>query len=107
LPLAFVVFMAVLFWCGVFMIFFAAQGTTPWDFFLGGFEPPPSHIGTWVESGVDGTSGLVREERFLFPQGDENASVLLHQVRYRNSETQEIVRVEPERRVRRRRVRSR
>lgn len=89
------------------MIFFAAQGTTPWDFFLGGFEPPPPDLGVWKESGAGEASSLLREERFLFPQGDETSSTLLHQVRYRDRATQEIVRVEPERRVRRRRARSR
>lgn len=104
---AFVVFTAVMFWCGVFMVFFVSQGTTPWDFFLGEFEPPPSGIGTWTETGADAGSSLLREERLLFPRGDESARVLLHQVRYRDPETQEIVRVEPERRIRRRRTRSR
>lgn len=104
---AFVVFLAVAFWCAVFMVFFTADGTTPWDFFLGRFETPPSDLGTWRESGSDESSPLLREERFLFPGGDANARVLIHQVRYRDRVTEEVVRVEPEKRVRRRRVRAR
>jgi hypothetical protein len=104
---AFVVFTAVVFWCGVFMVFFTAEGTTPWDFFLGRFEPPPSDLGTWRESGSDRTSPLMLDESHLFPRGDTDASVLLYQVRYRDRVTREIVRVEPEKRIRRRRVRAR
>ena len=102
--MTFVVVIALVFWGGVFLIFFTAHGTTPSEFFLGRYEPPPSDLGEWKESGTDDESRLLREERFLLPRGDPGAGQLLHQIRYRDPVTRTIVQVEPERRVRRRRV---
>jgi hypothetical protein len=102
-----VVLSALLFWCCVFAVFFATQETSALEFVLGRYEPLPAHLGQWQELGVDGQTGLLREERFLLPSGRPNAGHLLHQVRLRDPETQTIVRVERERRVRRRRVSAR
>jgi hypothetical protein len=108
-----VVFIALLFWAGVFTVYFAAQGTNPLEFFLGGHEPPPADLGKWRGVGelVEGTprpegsaGALVREERLLLPGGRAGAAYFLKQVRYRDAGTGEVVRVEPEARVRRRRV---
>ena len=38
---ALVVFIALLFWAGVFMVYFTAQGTTPLEFLLGRYDAPP------------------------------------------------------------------
>jgi hypothetical protein len=55
--------------------------------------------------GPEGSAGaLVREERLLLPGGRAGAAYFLKQVRYRDAGTGEVVRVEPEARVRRRRV---
>jgi hypothetical protein len=102
-----VILYALLFWVCVFMVMFAAQGTTPLEFFFGRYEPLPGDLGTWREVGVDQGGRLLREERSLLAGGRVGARYLLHQIRYRDRVTRAIVRVEPERRVRRRRVSSR
>jgi hypothetical protein len=98
-----VVALALLFWVGVFVIYFTAAKTTPLEFFLGRYELPPSDLGAWHDVHV-GADGLMRQERCLLPDGAANAGYLLHQVRYRDPTTRAIVRVEPERRVPRRRT---
>jgi hypothetical protein len=98
-----VVAVALLFWVCVFMIYFTSAETTPIDFFFGRYEAPPADLGTWKNAGVDAT-GLICEERCLLPEGRVSASYLLHQVRYRDPITRGIVRVEPERRLARRRT---
>lgn len=85
-------------------MFFATQRINPLEFFFGRYEPLPAELGAWREIGRDEQSGLVREERFLLPNGRPNARRLLHQVRLRDPATRTIVHVEPERRVPRRRV---
>lgn len=87
------------------MVYFTAQGTTPVEYLLGRLEPLPPDLGTWGERGIDHTTGLLREERFVLPSGQASSSHLLHQVRYRDPVTRAITRVEPEIRVRRRRIR--
>ena len=106
------VFIAVMFWAAVFMIFFTAQGMTPGEFFFGRWEAPPPDLGQWKEVATppgteSAATGLVREERFLLPEGRAGARFLLHQTRYRDRVTRAIVRVEPERRLARRRVSAR
>jgi hypothetical protein len=93
---------ALLFWSCVFLIYFTAAKTTPLAFFLGRYEPLPADLGSWKSGGVD-SAGVIREERCLLPGDDANASHLLWQVRYRDAGTRAIVRVDPERRVPRRR----
>lgn len=102
-----VILSALLFWACVFVVFFASQGMTASEFVFGKFEPLPGHLGQWVEHGVDVQSGLLREKRVLLPPGRPQAGELLVQVRYRDPATRAIVRVEPEARVRRRRVSAR
>lgn len=72
---------------------------------LGKLEELPADLGTWVQGTSD--DGLIIERRYLMadPSGlDEQA--LLIQVRYRDPDTSEIVRVDAEQKYRRRRVRS-
>jgi hypothetical protein len=99
-----VVLSALLFWGAVFMIFFASQGTSPVEFFFGRYEPLPPDLGTWRATGIDEHTGLLREERLLLPDSNPKASRLLRQVRYRDPATRQIARVEPEQKLRRRRV---
>jgi hypothetical protein len=99
-----VVAAALLFWASVFMVYFTSVGTTPIEFFFGGYELPPPDLGTWKEAGVDPEHGFTREERYLFPEGRSNAGCLLRQVRYRDPTTRAIVRADPEQRLPRRRV---
>lgn len=101
-----VVTIALLFWASVFVIYSTSISTTPLEFFFGRFEPPPQDLGHWKSAGTS-SDGLLREQRQLLPEGRAGASYLLQQVRYRDPSTQLIVRVEPERRLRRRRVSSR
>ena len=101
-----VVLTALVFWIGVFMVYFTSQGMSPLEHFFGRYEPLPDDLGAWKERGIDEQSGLLREERLLLPPGSTPRYLLL-QARYRNPETREIVRVEPEDRVPRRRVKKR
>jgi hypothetical protein len=98
-----VVALALLFWASVFLIYFTSAKITPIEFFFGRYELPPADLGMWKDVHV-GPDGLIREERSLLPDGGANASYLLQQVRYRDPTTRAIVRVEPERRVPRRRT---
>ena len=102
-----VVAAAILFWACVFMVYFTASATTPLEFFLGRYEAPPTDLGVWKNVGGDTADGLIREERYLLPEGRSAARHLHKQVRYRDPVTRAIVRVEPEQRVARRRVSSR
>lgn len=102
-----VVAVALLFWVCVFMVYFTSVSTTPIEFFLGRFEPPPPRLGQWTEAGRDEASGQLREERWLLLDGRPRAGWLVHQVRYRDGATGRITQVLPERRVRRKRVSSR
>jgi hypothetical protein len=101
-----VVAAALLFWVGVFMVYFTAAGTTPLEFFFGAFEPPPADLGQWKEAGLDPNTSVLREERYLLP-GGRGARHLVLQVRWRDPGTRQIVRVAPDQRIVRRRVSSR
>jgi hypothetical protein len=74
---------------------------------LGELEPLPPDLGKWkddVESEhgkLAVSEGLRRETRVLW---DEASGRLVYQTRYRDAETNTIVRIEPERAERRRRV---
>lgn len=76
---------------------------------LGELEPLPPDLGKWkhdVESEpgkLAAGEGLRRETRVLW---DEAAGKLVYQVRYRDAETNAIVRIEPERVERRRRIKT-
>jgi hypothetical protein len=61
----------------------------------------------WKVVASDAEQGLIREERCLLPGGRASAGHLLRQVRYRHPLTRAVVRVEPDRRLARRRVSSR
>lgn len=98
-----VVAAALLFWVCVFMVYFTAAGTTPREFFLGAYEAPPADLGHWKEVAVDDATGWLREERCLLPDG-QRSRYFVQQARYRDRLTREIVRIEPEKRVPRRRV---
>jgi hypothetical protein len=97
-----VVFSALVFWACVFGIYFASQGLTPSEFFLGRYEPLPNDLGDWKET--SSASDLIREERFVVPESGASKGRLLHQVRYRDARTHAIVRIEAEAPVRRRRL---
>ena len=103
----FVVLTALIFWAAVFSIFFASQGTSALEFLLGRYEAPPEHLNTWRDMGIEPASGLLRQERLLFPAGRQSGPILLRQVRYRDPNSNAIVRVMPEERLPRRRVSSR
>ena len=89
------------------MVYFTSVSTTPSEFFLGRYESPPENLGVWIDTGVEASSGQRREERLLLPEGRLEAGYLIRQVRYRDVMTGEIVRLDAERRVPRKRVSSR
>jgi hypothetical protein len=101
---ALVVGAALLFWVGVFMVYFTAASTTPIEFFFGRYEPPPADLGVWKPAGESGAGGLLREQRLLLPEGRANAGWYILQVRHRDPVTRAVVRLEPEQRLKRRRV---
>jgi hypothetical protein len=74
---------------------------------LGTLEPLPEDVGSWrTDSETEvaraaSKEGLIREVRLFYDEGRER---LVEQVRYRRASDSEIVRVEPDRRVKRRRV---
>jgi hypothetical protein len=103
----FVVFTALVFWGALFGIFFASQGTSVLEFLLGRYEAPPDNLNAWVDVGTEEPSGLLRQERLLFPAGRQGGPILLRQVRFRDPRSNEIVRVSPEERVPRGRVSAR
>jgi len=103
----FVVFTALVFWAAMFAIFFTSQGTSALEFLLGRFEAPPDHLNTWQDVGIEQPSGLLRQERLIFPDGRQSGPIFLRQVRYRDPISKAIVRVAPEERVPRRRVSAR
>jgi hypothetical protein len=75
---------------------------------LGVLEPLPSDTGTWKaeteseEARAAEQEGLVREVRHYFYEADGR---LVLQVRYKQRDTAEVVRVDAERSVKRRRIR--
>jgi len=74
---------------------------------LGALEPLPEDLGSWKtdESSEAAQAAaqedLIREVRLFYEEARER---LVEQVRYRRASDSEIVRVEPDRRVKRRRV---
>jgi hypothetical protein len=76
---------------------------------LGVLEPLPADVGRWSadtespEGRAAERDGLVREVRHFFY---ENSKKLVLQVRYKQKDTGEIIRIEPERPVKRKRVRA-
>jgi len=95
------VIVAVVFWGSVFIAFLKSAGTTPSEFVFGRYEPPPADLGLWKE--IPSEPGLICEERCLLPEG-QSAPYLLLQRRYRDAATREILRIDPEERIARRRV---
>jgi hypothetical protein len=98
-----VVAAALVFWVCVFMVYFTSAGISPREFFFGRYEAPPADLGRWQEVDADAQTGLLREERYLLPDGRSSPQLIL-QVRYRDAVSRKIVRIEPEKRVPRRRV---
>jgi hypothetical protein len=98
-----VVAAALVFWVCVFMVYFTSAGITPREFFFGRYEAPPADLGRWKEVVAAAPTELIREERYLLPDGPRSAH-LVQQVRYRDPATRKIVQIDPEKRVPRRRV---
>lgn len=88
-------------------MFFATQGTTPLEFLLGRLEPLPDDLNQWKDAGIATPSGLLRQERLLLSPGRIWGARLLRQVRYKDPTTGEIVHVDPDEPVRRKRVSAR
>jgi len=103
----------------VFLLLIAAAGVAAYLLFvfmhvpgatkerLGELEPVPDDIGRWLvdtesaEGQKASSQGLLREQRLLLQEGGKR---FIKQVRYRNAETREIVRIEPEEVIPRRRI---
>jgi hypothetical protein len=72
---------------------------------LGKLEELPADLGTWTKG--TGDDGMIVERRYLLadPSGMDEQNLVI-QVRYRDPDSSEIVRVDPEQKYRRKRVRS-
>jgi hypothetical protein len=92
---------------GIYLIFIFQNVPGIKEERLGKLEPLPPDVGTWKsdtesEAAHDALGeGLRREVRLFF---DESKDRLYEQVRYRELHGSEIVRVEPDRRIKRRRI---
>lgn len=95
---------------GIYLIVFFGNVPGATEERLGVLEPLPPDVGQWkeeldsAEAASADQQNLKRESRTFF---DEAHGRLLRQVRYRHAESNEIVRVEPDQVVKRRRVRRR
>lgn len=95
---------------GVYLLFILTQVPGAADERLGKLEELPSDLGRWVEDRESPSGraaeerGLVLERRCLYQQGFLAGGRFLHQSRLRDPETREIVSVEPEVIVKRRRL---
>lgn len=108
-----------MFWFTVFLLLIAAVGIGIYLLFilptvpgaveerLGVREPLPNNLGVWTndETSPEALAALNKgERRQVRTLYDEAKDRLILQVRYQNRETEEIVRVEPEQFVRRKRI---
>lgn len=74
---------------------------------FGALPDLPEVMGKWVEDEARNAEGLICERRHLLTEGGAFGSgKLLLQVRYRDAETREIVRIDDEQIIKRRRVKS-
>lgn len=72
---------------------------------FGRLPPLPENLGEWVQGGALDASGRIREERYLFQERTGlGEGKLILQVRYRDATSNEIVEVEDERVIPRRRI---
>jgi hypothetical protein len=94
---------------GVYLLFMFNMVPGMTEERIGVLEPLPPDTGTWKpdtdsqEGRSAAAEGLVREVRHYFY---EDRGRLVRQARYRNRETNEIVRADPDQTVKRRRIRS-
>jgi hypothetical protein len=92
---------------GVYLVFIFQNVPGIKEERLGKLEPLPPDVGTWKPDAESEAAraalaeGLRRETRLFF---DESKNRLYEQARYRDLEGTEIVRVEPDRRIKRRRI---
>lgn len=92
---------------GAYLLLFMSHIPGAVDERLGSLEPLPENMNKWSTDEELSKDGLLRETRHLKPESSSIfGPTLLRQVRYRHPTTKEIVRVEPETKVRRRRLRS-
>lgn len=72
---------------------------------LGQLEPLPDDLNQWVEGPEPSPEGWIVERRTL--QDEQHALRLILQTRYRDPDTRDIVKVDPELTTRRRRIKQR
>lgn len=91
---------------GVYLLFIFSQVPGAAEQRLGVLEALPADLGQWKADAEPTPEGLVREVRHLFHEGSGllSSGKLVRQVRYRDPNSGEIVRVDPEEIVKRRRV---
>jgi len=90
---------------GVYLLFIFSQVPGAAEQRLGVLEALPQDLGQWKNDGQT-EDGLVREVRHIFHEGSGlfSQGKLIRQVRYRDAKSSEIVKVEPEQVIKRRRI---
>ena len=99
---------------GVYLLFILRLVPGAAEERFGVLEPLPEDVGKWkldessAEGKVAASEGQRREERLYFEEstGLLSGGRLVRQVRYRSAETNEIVRVDPDQPVKRKRIRA-
>ena len=88
-----------------YLAFFMASVPGAKEERFGRLPPLPDNLGEWVRSPGEDAAGRIREERYLFQERTGlGAGKLILQVRYRDPVSNEIVGMEDERVVPRRRI---
>jgi hypothetical protein len=90
---------------GVYLLFILSQVPGAAEQRLGVLEALPANLGQWQSDG-ETDDGLAREVRHIFHEGSGlfAQGKLVRQVRYRDGASGEIVRVDPEQVVKRKRI---
>lgn len=106
------VFICGLLAAGAYLLFFLSQVPGAVEDRFGAFDALPPNLGKWLldenspEAASAETAGKIREIRCFFQEGSlGSGGTLIRQVRFRDSKTREIVSVEPEVLIKRRRTR--
>ena len=90
----------------VYVAFFMSQVPGATEERLGQLEPLPPHLGQWLEVDTELAESRIKEVRHLLSESTGFAGPrLIRQVRYRDPDSHEILEIEPEERIKRKRIR--
>ena len=91
---------------GVYLLFILSQVPGAKEQRVGVLEELPADLGQWKADESPNAEGLTREVRHIFSEGSGlfSSGKLVRQVRYRDPSNGEIVRVDPEEIIKRKRI---